>query len=88
MKRTKQEISMSIFGYDIVIPKGTPTTNKTACGIDPNYNFIADLSWIDKKNQYGLWHDAYYYGINIAPELLEEVHTFAKPTPAFKEFSV
>jgi hypothetical protein len=75
---TKQEIKMKYRDYGrITIPKGTRITHRTALGIDPNYNFIDDLSWIPlhddgKTKQFGLIHDATYYGINIPKELLEE----------------
>ena len=67
---TNKEISMCFRNtYDIVIPKGTKVTNQTAMGIDKNYNFINDLSWIPLHDngikQHGLIHDATYYGINI-----------------------
>jgi len=77
IKQTKKEIKM-IFRdhYSITIPKGTKVTNQTALGVDPNYNFIDDLSWIPLVNgvkQYGLIHDATYYGINIHKDLVEVV---------------
>ena len=56
-------------GHVITIPKGTRVTNQTALGIDPNYNFIDDLSWIPKE-QAALRHDAYYHGINIPQEFV------------------
>ena len=67
---TNKEIKMLFRGmYNITIPKGTKTTNKTALGIDNNYNFINDFSWIpldvNGNKQFGLIHDATYYGINI-----------------------
>mgnify|MGYP003659917808 CR=1 FL=1 len=79
-KVTNQEIKMNFKGHDIVIPKGTRTTHQTACGIDENYNFISDLSWIkphiidgkEVKN-YGLIHDATFYGINIPKNQVEEI---------------
>lgn len=74
---TKQEIKMNFRGYDIIIPKGTITTHNTACGVDERYNFINDLRWIPLDShgnkQYGLIHDATYYGINISKDLLEEI---------------
>jgi len=71
-KKTKEEIVMNWRGYDIVIPKGTPTTNKTACGIDPKYNFINDFSWMPKGFS-GLKHDAIHYGIDIPADQLEPI---------------
>ena len=81
MKQTNQQIEMNFKGYDIVIPKGTRVTSQTAMGVDNNYNFIADLSWIPTINvggkeikQFGLIHDATYYGINVPKEMVEEVN--------------
>ena len=80
MKVTNQEIQMNFKGYEITIPKGTKITNKTAMGYDENYNFISDLSWIKHVEfngqmipQYGLVHEATYYGISIPKEKVEEV---------------
>jgi hypothetical protein len=75
---TKEEITMEYREYgEITIPKGTRLTNHTATGIDMNYNFVADLSWIptyeDGTKNYSLTHDADYYGINIPRHLIEEV---------------
>jgi hypothetical protein len=72
MKRTNQEIRMNFKGYDIVIPKGTRITHQTALGIDENYNFIDDLSFIDKKQWPLLYHDAFYYGITVDKSQVEE----------------
>jgi hypothetical protein len=69
--KTNREIKMHWRGYDIVIPKGTRVTNQTALGIDPNYHFIDDLSWIDKGLPL-LKHDATYYGINIDPDYIDK----------------
>lgn len=73
---TKEEIIMEYRDFGkITIPKGTRTSHHTACGIDENYNFITDLSWIPLVNgikQHGLILDATHYGINIKKELLEE----------------
>lgn len=71
MKRTIQEIKMNFRGYDITIPQGTRITHITACGVDPRYNFVDDLSWIPKELPL-LRHDATYYGINIPKELVAE----------------
>jgi len=73
---TNQEISMTFRGYSITIPKGTVTTHDTACGMDKNYNFINDFSWMvypDGSKMSGLIHDAKYYGINISLEFLTEI---------------
>ena len=77
-KQTNQVIEMEFMGHDIVIPKGTKITNLTASGIDENYNFIEDLSWIpqldfngEKVNNFSLIHDATYRGISIPKEKVE-----------------
>ena len=75
MKVTKHDIDAGRFfkGYEgIVIPKGTPTTHQTACGIDENYNFINEFSWIPAKYPL-LKHDATFYGANIPADELEEI---------------
>lgn len=69
---TKEEIRMNAFGYDVVIPRGTRTTHNTACGYDPKYNFVDDLSWIPNHLPL-LRHDATFYGINLPAEKLEPV---------------
>ncbi|HEY3525881.1 MAG TPA: hypothetical protein VGK47_06775 [Nitrososphaeraceae archaeon] len=76
MEKTNQEIKMSWRGYDITIPKGTRITHNTALGVDPKYNFVDDLSWIDKKTQFGLHHDATYYGIDVPAEFVSEIGDF------------
>lgn len=59
----------------ITVPKGTRLTHQTACGIDKNYHFVDDLSWVkpheDGTKQYGLLHDLKYYGINVPKEFVE-----------------
>lgn len=77
MKKTTQDISMNFRGHEITIPAGTEITNKTAVGIDENYNFVADLGWIKPLNingeevkNYTLIHDATYYGINVPKEFV------------------
>jgi len=59
----------------ITVPKGTRTTNMTAMGIDEDYNFVADVSWVkpheDGTKQYGLLHDLKYYGINVPKSYVE-----------------
>lgn len=59
------------FETSFTIPKGTRITHKTACGIDPNYNFIDEFGWIPKEYSI-LKHDAMYRGINIPPEFVTE----------------
>lgn len=71
---TKEEIKINFRHYgEITIPKGTRITHNTANGFDPDYNFIVDLTWINKKENYPLWHDAYYYGIDIDASLIETI---------------
>lgn len=74
---------MTFMNYGVItIPKGTRVTNQTACGIDENYTFIDDLSWIPPHDfehkgvpvkQYGLIHDATYYGIQIDNSLVKTI---------------
>lgn len=73
--RTKQDVKITFRHYgEIVVPKGTTLTHMTAVGENVNYHFVQDLSWI-KKNYHDQWrplyHDAYYYGINIPKEFVE-----------------
>ncbi len=73
---TKEDITLTKFGYTFTIPKGTVTTHRTACGIDDSYNFIDDLSWVplvDGVKQYGLIHDMTYSGVSIPRDQLEKV---------------
>ena len=59
----------------ITVPKGTPTTNMTACGIDKNYNFVNSTDWIKPHSngvkQYGLIMDIQNYGLNVPKEYLK-----------------
>lgn len=75
MLKTNQDVSIEFMQYGkITIPKGTRLTNKTAMGIDAKYNFVDDLDWIDEKYpdiSEILKHDAFYYGINIPVEYVE-----------------
>ena len=67
------KVSNSDYGI-LTIPKGTKVTNQTACGIDKNYHFVNDFSWVkdvDGIKQYGLIHDLTYYGINVPKEFVE-----------------
>jgi len=56
----------------LTIPKGTSVTNQTAMGIDKNYHFVNDFSWVKKHEcgtiQHGLLHDLKHYGINVPKE--------------------
>jgi len=68
------KVANSDYG-NITVPKGTLLTHITASGIDKNYHFLADLSWVkpheDGTKQYGLLHDLKYYGINVPKEFVE-----------------
>lgn len=75
---TKEDYTVDFMNYgSITVPKGTKLTNNTACGIDENYNFVDDLSWIesyvDGTKQYGLIHDMKYYGLNVPKEYVEHI---------------
>lgn len=85
MLQTKEVIKMNFRGYEIEIPAGTSTTHQTALGIDEKYNFINDFSWISKDLPL-LKMDAQNYGINIAPELLEDI--YSKPGQYLKGLSI
>ena len=73
--KTNKDVTVNFRDYgDIVVPKGTRLTHKTACGIDEKYHFVDDLTWI--KDKYPkialiLIHDALYYGINIPIEFVD-----------------
>lgn len=70
MLKTSQDVKVSFGGEDLIIPKGTRVTNKTADGeSDPNYNFVDDFSWY-KPELKGFArkmaiHDMVHRGINI-----------------------
>ena len=73
---TNKDVTVNFRDYgEIVIPKGTLVTNKTACGVDENYHFVNDFGWI-KKNypeiDRMLTHDAVYYGINIPVQHIDK----------------
>tara|TARA_R110000772_G_C13310310_1_gene440337 strand:- start:13403 stop:13879 length:477 start_codon:yes stop_codon:yes gene_type:complete len=78
--------SMSFGGYGkIIIPKGTRLTHQTALGLDKNYHFVDDLSWIKKDYpQFAniLLHDFRYHNYNVKKEFVD----FG--TPAEKEIVV
>lgn len=80
--KTKQDVTINFRGFgEITIPKDTRCTNMTACGIDKNYHFVSDLSWI--KTNYPnigrvLLHDAVFYGINIPVEFIDFEETEEK----------
>ena len=68
------KVANSDYGI-ITIPKGTPLTHQTAMGIDKNYHFVDNTSWVNPHEngttQYGLIHDIKYYGINVPKEYVE-----------------
>lgn len=72
--RTSQDVKMVFRNYgEIIVPKDTRLTNRTALGIDDNYHFVDDLSWIDRDYTTVasiLKHDAKYYGIDIPKEFV------------------
>lgn len=72
--RTKAEIRMQFskggFQVEICIPAGTrckPAGN--------GQFFVDDLAWLDKRTQGLTYHDAYYYGIRLDADQVEEVAT-------------
>ena len=60
----------------ITVPKGTPLTHQTAMGVDENYHFVNDFSWIQTHDggtpQYGLLFDLKHYGINVPKEFVKK----------------
>jgi len=75
---TKADIKQKFMVYgEVTIPKGTPTTHQTACGVDEDYNFISTFAWVppheDGTPQHALIHDLTYYGLNIQRHLLEKI---------------
>lgn len=60
----------------VIVPKGTSTTNLTALGMDPDYNFVDEFDWIDKDYPaYAniLKMDMKSYGLHIPEEYLIEI---------------
>lgn len=76
-KQTSQDVKINFRDYgEIVVPKGTRITHRTAMGVDENYHFVDDLRWIEtnyKSINKVLRHDAYYYGIDIPKEFIETI---------------
>jgi len=60
----------------LTIPKGTKVTHKTASGIDKNYHFVDDFSWVEPwpsgMKKHGLLHDLKYHGINVPKQYIEK----------------
>jgi hypothetical protein len=76
--RTIHEITQKFRDYgEITIPKGTLASNQTALGPCSHTFFVSDFSWIPLHDngckQYGLIHDATFYGIHLNLEDLEEI---------------
>lgn len=76
MKTLKTPFTLDFKHYGkITVPIGTQTNNATACGIDPDYNFVSSFEWIKKDYpsiEAILLHDAKYYGINVPVEYLND----------------
>ena len=75
--KTSKDYSTNFRDYgNITVPKGTRVTHQTACGIDENYHFVNDFSWVKPHPggvpQYGLLHDLTYYGLNVPKEFIEK----------------
>lgn len=72
--KTNKDYTLNYREYgEITVPKGTCVSNRTALGIDKNYHFVSDFSWIHRN--YGsianlLEHDVEHYGINIPKEFV------------------
>ena len=74
--KTKADYTINFRDYgNITVPKGTTVTNQKANGIDKNYHFVNEFKWINEKypkiNKL-LFHDAYYYGINVPKEFITD----------------
>lgn len=72
---TTQDYYTTLFDREIKIPAGTHITHRTACGIDPNYNFAthaqvkgADGEWRDIRRNDWEYNDFIHYGINVPKE--------------------
>jgi len=80
--KTTEDYYVNMYGYDLLVPKGTTTSHMTACGIDENYNFVKNTTDIKYKNDEGEYvnvgrldgpyHDLYYRGINIPKDKVSE----------------
>jgi hypothetical protein len=55
---------------DFIVPKGTRLTHMTTSGIDKNYHFVDDFSFLG-EDEYGLKHDLKFYGLNVTKEYVE-----------------
>ena len=74
MKKTNAPYTCKFKQYgEITVPAGTPVTSQTACGIDPNYNFVNSFGWVKRDYpQFGalLIHDLTHYGLNVPSEFV------------------
>lgn len=74
---TSQDYTIANYrGYGaITVPANTRLTHKTALGIDVNYHFVDDLSWVEQNYpQYHpmmLKHDIAHYGIDVPKEFVK-----------------
>lgn len=73
--KTIKEYSVKAFGYDLVIPVGSPVSNNTACGNDDSYRFLGGVGAFARavtgvENSILLW-DLTHYGLNIPAEFCE-----------------
>ena len=57
---------MNEFDTLVTIPKGTPVSNKTACGTDKNYHFVSDAAVLGSYYKY----DLTYHGANVPKEFI------------------
>lgn len=66
----KFSANQSSLSWIITIPKGTKVK---PCNDNTKQYFVDDLSFIDRKKEPLLYHDAYYYGIRVDNEFIEEM---------------
>lgn len=72
--KTKRELqkrfspSGSQIYHDVTIPKGARVVS---CGDYTGQYFVDDLSFIDRKSDPFLFHDATYYGIRVESDEVE-----------------
>jgi len=69
------KVANSDYGI-LTVPKGTRVTHMTATGIDKNYHFVDDFSWVptdeNGRKNCSILHDLKYYGINVPKEFIED----------------
>lgn len=68
--RTTREFKTEYRGYNITVPAGSLVSNRTACGNDDDYRFLADWDTVQLVGYKApmLAHDLQYYGLNIPAE--------------------